>query len=102
LEEKEKDIMADDEAIEKMRAFLLEEVKKWTRETYGPYPPCLICGNESNFTIQPKPMQPKTWLEDLKRQVEFNQRFPIGLWICDKHSDQEIKEWLKKRGIKFE
>jgi len=75
-----------------------EELMNRTREAWGPNPPCVICGEESEFCILPRPLQPETWIEDLYRQHIFSM-LPVMPCFCNKHSDEEISEWFKKRGI---
>jgi len=44
---------------------LKEELINRNKEAWGPNPPCVICGEESEFCIGPRPLQPETWIEDL-------------------------------------
>jgi len=80
---------------------VIEEMRRKMRELFGPNPPCEICGKESTICISPRPMQPETWIEDLARQIEFGERFPLGAFFCDGHSDEEISEWFRKRGVRL-
>jgi hypothetical protein len=83
--------------LEAIKADMLKEM----RRLFGPYPPCLICGCESEFVILPSGWKSldAPFLEDLKRIVTFNGAFPIGAWFCKKHSDKEIEMFAKKKGI---
>jgi len=81
---------------------LTDDMLKEVRRIYGPcFPPCLICGSESDFAILPKGIQSIDipFLEDLKRIVTFQGAFPSGAWFCKKHSNKEIDDFAKKKGV---
>jgi len=82
---------------------LMETAKKRAKEAFGPNPPCVICGKESEFCIMPRPLQHDTWLEDLVRQETFYALPASGLiFFCNEHSNEEISGWFKKKGINLE
>jgi len=80
---------------------LVEEAKKRAKEVFGPNPPCVICGKESEFCILPRPLRPNTLIEDLHRQHLFS-ALPVLPCFCNRHSNEEISEWFKKKGINLE
>ena len=73
----------------------IEELKRKTREAFGPNPPCVICGEESEFCIGPRPLQPETWIEDLYWQHLFSM-LPVMPCFCNKHSDEGDLRMVQK------